>query len=97
MRADGAKSDADGKYVESQRDGEGCFGRDPILAQKKRFDDQINALMAKKGKADNDAIDAAEKVQKAEGALVQASFEYHQKLLHWCSKNSCCLARQSCR
>ncbi len=81
VRADGAKSDADGRYVQKLKEMAKAALGGINLAQKQRFDDQINALKAKKVKADKDAIDAAEKVKKAEEALVQANFEYHQKLL----------------
>ena len=95
VRGDGAKSDADGRYVQKLKEIAKAALGGINLAQKQRFDDQINALKAKKVKADKDAIDAAEKVKKAEEALVQANFEYHQTSCNWCSKNSCCLARQS--
>ena len=81
VRADGAKSDADGRYVQKVKEMAKAALGGITLAQKQRFDEQINALMAKKARADNDAIDAAKEVKKAEEALVQANFEYHQKLL----------------
>ena len=49
--------------------------------QKARFEDQINALMARKIKADSDSVDASKVVKKAEQVLAQANSEYHQKLL----------------
>jgi hypothetical protein len=81
VRADGAKSGADGKYVQKVKEMAEAAVSGLTQAQKARFDDQINALLAKKVKADNDAIDAAEVVKNAEQALAQANLEYHQKLL----------------
>jgi hypothetical protein len=81
VRADGAKSDADGKYVQKVKEMAEAAVSGLTQAQKARFDDQINALTAKKVKADNDAINAEEEVKKAEQALAQSNLEYHQKLL----------------
>jgi hypothetical protein len=81
VRADGAKSGADGKYVQKVKEMAEAAVSGLTQAQKARFDDQISALLAKKVKADNDAIDAAEVVKKAEQSLAQANLEYHQKLL----------------
>jgi hypothetical protein len=81
MRADGAKSDAAGKYEQKVKEMAEAAVSGVTQFQKARFDEQINALMAKKVKADNDAVDAAEVVKKAEQALAQANLEYHQKLL----------------
>ena len=54
VRADGAKSDADGKYVQKVKEMAEAAVSGLTQAQKARFDDQINALTAKKVKADND-------------------------------------------
>ena len=64
VRADGAKSGADGKYVQKVKEMAEAAVSGLTQAQKARFDDQINALLAKKVKADKNAIDAAEVVKK---------------------------------
>ena len=72
-RADSAKSDAAGKHEQKVKEMAAAAVSGGAQFQKARFEDQINALMAKKVKADNDAINTAELVKKAEQALAQAN------------------------
>ena len=80
-RADSAKSDAAGKHEQKVKEMAEAAVSGVTQFQKARFDDQINALMAKKVKADSDSVDASKVVKKAEQVLAQANSEYHQKLL----------------
>src|SRR6476620_4012488 len=81
VRADGAKSDVNGKYEQKVKEMAEAAVSGVTQFPKARFDDQINALKAKKLKADKYCVYGAEVGKKAEQALAQANLEYHQKLL----------------
>ena len=68
MRADGAKATADARYEEKQKEMAKAAVGGLTLDQKARFDEQLNALMAKKTKAINEATDAADVQAQAESS-----------------------------
>ena len=81
MRADGAKSDAADKYEQKVKEMAEVAVSGVTQFQKARFRRPDQRSDGQEVKADNDFINTAELVTKAEQALAQANLEYHQKLL----------------